>query len=345
MVPSERENLTSRIQYATKLSLCMNDSFKTIGAAILFLSFLFSARLSHAQSLNYNDGDCLYCHGKPEIHQITKEGDIRTLYVDPEEWNQDIHHQGKLSCVDCHKNANPYLHFREGFIDVDCARCHPIEEEEYQKNIHLTFTIITPGKDLPLCYHCHTKHHVLKHDNPSSSVHTSNIAETCGSCHPEVMVEAILKGASLGKISGHRKGDLSDKFDMKVCINCHYEDSAHGAKRVYKDFCTRCHDVRSKGNALMGPTHLNSTRWSELNYTGNGLFLLLIFGSASFLLYKSRRGIKQKITIWSESMKKPAIPEEESKKAKEETGQKEINPEAKDADVSSNSDTQGDHES
>lgn len=298
------------MQYATKFSLCMNDSVKILLAIILFLASLFSAGPSHSQSLIYSDEDCLYCHGKPEIYQITSEGNLRPLYVDPEEWSQDIHHQGKLSCVDCHTNANPYLHFREGFIDVDCARCHPIEDEEYQKNIHLTFptSAITQGKELPLCYHCHTKHYVLPHDNPSSSVHESNIGNTCGSCHLEVMVEEILGGSSLGKISGHRKGDLSNPFDMDICINCHYEDSAHGAKRVYNDFCTHCHDVRSKGNVIMGPTHLNSARWSGLNYVGNGLFILLIFGSASFLLYRSHSRIKQKIAGWYESMKRSMEP-------------------------------------
>jgi hypothetical protein len=229
------------------------------------------------------------------------DGNLRTLYVDPEKWSQDIHHLGKLTCVDCHTNANPFLHFREGFIDVDCARCHPIEAEEYQKNIHLTFTTITPGKELPLCYHCHTKHNILRHDDPLSSVHESNVGDTCGACHPEVMVKGILDGTSLGKISGHRKGDISEKFDMNVCISCHYQDSAHGNKRVYKDFCTHCHDVRSKGNLVMGPTHLNATRWAGLNSVGNGLLFLLLFASGTLLVFRSRKRIVSRIASWQEN--------------------------------------------
>lgn len=255
-----------------------------------------------------SDQDCLTCHGKPEISQITPDGKTRSLYVDPDEWARDIHYQGKMTCVHCHVYATPLLHFREGFIDVDCARCHPIEAEEYQKNIHLTFTSITEGKELPLCYHCHTKHHILRHDDPSSSVHESRIGETCGTCHPEVMVKNILKGSSLGKISGHRKGDLSEKFDMSVCISCHYEDSAHGAKRVYKDFCTGCHDVRSKGNIVMGPTHLDDKRWAGLNLSENGLLLLLLLGTGTMFLVRSRHGILEKITAWHQKMK--VMPEE-----------------------------------
>lgn len=256
-----------------------------------------------AQSSRYTNDDCLLCHGKPEISQVTSIGEVRSVYVNPEDWAQDVHNKKGIVCVDCHANANPYLHFREGFIRGDCARCHPEEEEEYQKNIHLTFSLPSANKELPLCYHCHTKHSVLRYDDPSSSIHEKNIGKTCGSCHPEVMVRAITKGTSLGKISGHRKGDLSEKFDMRVCISCHYEDSAHGQKRAYKDFCSRCHDVRSKGTFILGPIHLDSMRWVELNYLGSGLVLFLLVGTCFILGYRSRKGIRSRIKAFLESLK------------------------------------------
>ena len=290
---------------------------------ILSIFLLFSP--ISVQSSNYTDQDCLTCHGKPEISQITSNGAVRTLYVDPENWSRDIHHQGKLTCVDCHTNANPFLHFREGFIDVDCARCHPIEAEEYQKNVHLTFRTITPGKELPLCYHCHTKHNILRHDDPLSSVHESNVGKTCGTCHPEVMVRGILDGASLGKFSGHRKGDIAEKFDMNVCITCHYQDSAHGAKRVYKDFCTRCHDVRSKGNLVMGPTHLDATKWSSLNSIGSGLLFFLLIASGTLLVFRSRKGIFTRFVAWQENMKIPAVQEALAPETKENEEKQEHN--------------------
>jgi hypothetical protein len=137
------------------------------------------------------------------------------------------------------------------------------------------------------------------------------------------MVKGILDGASLAKLSGHRKGDIGEKFEMHVCINCHYQDSAHGAKRVYKDFCTRCHDVRSKGNLIMGPTHLDAARWSGLNHIGNGFLLLLFLASGTFLLYRSRKGIFSKIVAWMENMKMPILQDETSPQAKENEGKQE----------------------
>lgn len=270
---------------------------------IFLFSFILLSNRALSQTSLYTDQHCLTCHGKPESFQSLSSGKVRPIFVNPQEWPQDIHYKGKITCVDCHINANPFLHCREGFIRVDCARCHPEEAEEYQKNIHLTFAAPSAGKELPQCYHCHTKHHVLRHDDPLSSVHEQNIGETCMACHAEVMVKSILKGTSLRKISGHRKGDISEKFEIKLCINCHYDDSAHGAKRAYKDFCVRCHDVRNKGNLLMGPTHLDSKRWIRLNYPASTIAFLFLVGTFIFFGYRARKGLLKRIKGWHESMK------------------------------------------
>ena len=272
-------------------------------ATLLIIPLSLFVQESFSQSHYYADKECLSCHGKPEISQIMSDGKVRSLFVDQGKWSQDIHHRGNVLCVDCHTQANPYLHFREGHVNVDCARCHPEEAEEFQRNVHLTFSAPSPGKELPLCFHCHTKHHVLPHDDPASSVHENNIGETCGSCHAEVMVQRISKGGSLGKISGHRKGDISERFDMMVCINCHYQDSAHGTKRVHKDFCSRCHDVRSMANFVTGPTHLDSLRASPLNYLSSALVLSLVVGVFVYLGYRSRESIVNRVKSWFEGMR------------------------------------------
>jgi hypothetical protein len=289
--------------------------------SIIFAAFLFL--LNHhsvADPPVFSDQDCLECHGKPNLCQILSDGATRSLYVDPGEWSQDTHHISKLTCVDCHINSNPYLHFREGFIDVDCERCHLAEAEQYQRNVHFEYTPLSPGRELPLCYHCHTKHFVLRLDNPQSSVHENNIAETCGACHPEVMINNLISGSSLGKISGHRKGDISEPFDIEVCIHCH--NPAHSITGVAKDFCVRCHDVDAQANLIIGPTHLNSTKWMGLNYLGEGLAIFLIVGLAVFAGYKSRKGVLTKFRMWLKSMEKDKQEPIESEKpeAPEEPG-------------------------
>lgn len=279
---------------------------------ILSLSGLCFGLHPSPQSQKYSDQECLICHGLINIAQVLPDGVLRSLYVNPEEWAQDVHHKGKLLCVDCHPEANPYVHFREGFRDVDCARCHPEQAEEFLKNIHFEFTPITPGKRLPLCYDCHSKHYVLRHDDPSATIHEQKIEATCAECHPEVMVKSILRGASLGKISGHRKGDISEKFDMAVCIQCHAPD--HGTNTVYKEFCARCHDPQQTLNVAIGPTHLNSAKWLAFNTAGSMFALFLILGIFVILGYKSRKSFATKLRDWHDSMRLSEAPGEQGKK-------------------------------
>jgi hypothetical protein len=267
---------------------------------LCFLGFAFALH-SYPDVPKFTDQECLACHGKTNLAQVLEIGTTRSLYVDPEAWAQDVHKLGQLTCVDCHTYANPYVHFREGFMDVDCTKCHPEQSEEYLKNVHFEFIPLLPDRELPLCYDCHTKHHILRHDDPSASIHKNNIEATCGKCHPEVMVQGLLKGSSIGKISGHRKGDISEKFDMATCIQCH--NPAHGSNTVYKDFCTRCHDPNKKANIAVGPTHLNSTQWMGFNTVGGGLALFLILGTFVYLGYRSRGEFGRRMRDWHESMK------------------------------------------
>ncbi|GAG40948.1 unnamed protein product [marine sediment metagenome] len=53
----------------------------------------------------------------------------------------------------------------------------------------------------------------------------------------------------------------------------------------------------------MGPTHLDSERWTDLNYTGGALAALLLIGTFFFLGHKSRNGIAAAIKAWYMSMK------------------------------------------
>jgi len=297
-------------------------------SGIAFLAaFALIAVSSYSSDSRYSDEDCLRCHAKPNLFQILEDGTLRTLYVDREEWTEDVHHKARLTCVDCHIHANPSLHFREGFIDANCETCHRIEAEEYRRNLHFEFKPLAPDRILPDCYDCHTKHHVLKLDNPRASIHENNLEKTCGECHPEVMIGDLLSGTSLGKISGHRKGDISESFDMDVCISCHRPQ--HSTTRVAQDFCIRCHDADEKTGFVTGPTHLSSRKWREWNYIGGGLVLFLFLGTAFFTGYRRRKNIKDKFRDWLKSMEKDDLknertPASEKQEPRESSGSSEI---------------------
>jgi hypothetical protein len=149
------------------------------------------------------------------------------------------------------------------------------------------------------------------------------------------MVSSLLKGSSLGKISGHRKGDISERFDMKACIHCHHP--AHSTTGVAKDFCGRCHDDSIKANIIIGPTHLSSLKWMRPNYVGGILAVFLILGAVLFVGYRSRKGFILKCQTWLKSMEKeeqeptekeaPETPEEQAAPTEVTKQEDEVKPE------------------
>jgi hypothetical protein len=64
----------------------------------------------------------------------------------------------------------------------------------------------------------------------------------------------------------------------------------------------------------MGPTHLDDERWAGLNFIENGILLLLLLGSGTLLLYRSRQGMMGKMREWQNKMK---IPPDEGKENEE----------------------------
>jgi hypothetical protein len=149
------------------------------------------------------------------------------------------------------------------------------------------------------------------------------------------MVSSLLKGSSLGKISGHRKGDISERFDMKACIHCHHP--AHSSTGVAKDFCGRCHDASKEANPIIGPTHLSSLKWMRLNYVGGVLVVFLVLGAVLFVGYRSRKGFILKCQTWLKSMEKeeqepieieaPKNPEETAAPTEEAKQEEQVKPE------------------
>jgi len=65
----------------------------------------------------------------------------------------------------------------------NCGGCHEHEFHTYQDSFHGKATdlgFLTAAT----CSDCHSPHKQLSPDNPLSSVHADNLAETCGKCHP-----------------------------------------------------------------------------------------------------------------------------------------------------------------
>lgn len=122
-------------------------------------------------------------------------------------------------CTDCH--GAPVVHSPEesavppsaGTVTRTCAGCHESEQivskfdlpsdriMTYSNSYH---GLAARRGDLSVanCASCHGYHDVLPSDDPESSVHKSNLAETCGKCHPgagEALSEGNIHGSPESK--------------------------------------------------------------------------------------------------------------------------------------------------
>ena len=191
-------------------------------------------------------------------------------------------------CIECHGS-----HDTKSKTDVNsrtyraaipqlCGECH---QEDGQANMeaHLKevnafsdYSLSTHGQGLTqkgllvsaVCTDCHTTHHELKASNPKSSIHPSNVAETCAKCHTTIYDDYMESEHSTAQNtegltyptcstchSAHIISDISgDKFMNEItiqCGSCHdhlaetYEETYHGKAYLLGDKeaarCSDCH--------------------------------------------------------------------------------------------------------
>lgn len=135
-----------------------------------------------------------------------------------------------------------------------CGRCHQegqkaaVRYTGTQHDIINTYTDSTHGKGLlksgllvtAKCTDCHSAHRILPSADPQSTVHRSNLAETCAKCHLGILeqLKASVHGPAMAK---------AGKQQPPICVDCH---SPHGVSRVEQEgfrqgifrSCGKCHE-------------------------------------------------------------------------------------------------------
>ncbi|UCF20240.1 MAG: cytochrome c3 family protein, partial [Gemmatimonadota bacterium] len=200
--------------------------------------------------------DCAICHPmEVELHSTGTHGLLAA--------------QGNLDapgCLDCHDN-----HATQDHLDPDsptfarnvpdlCARCHR-EGEPGARRMELdslpdivnSYVMSIHGKGLlesglvvtATCPDCHTPHHVLPADEPTSSVNPDNISATCGECHHGIEEQYIQS------IHWSKRESPPEGRELPTCEDCH---TSHSISRTdLGDFrltmmnqCGRCHEEESE---------------------------------------------------------------------------------------------------
>lgn len=119
---------------------------------------------------------CLDCHAA----NATKTGAPAGKRVDAEAFRASLH---RKSCVQCHEDMEEVPHPKGARPSkVDCATCHEDSQTKFLATPHGKIAADASDKG-PTCATCHPPHAIVAAKDPASSVHKTNLLETCGQCH------------------------------------------------------------------------------------------------------------------------------------------------------------------
>jgi cytochrome b subunit of formate dehydrogenase len=129
--------------------------------------------------------------------------EIRDIYVGSVHGQARVHGmEGAPVCTDCHgehailAKSEPMSLVNPARVSaVTCGRCHGDERLAARYNLPAdkvsSFTdsyhglaLRSGSQTVANCASCHGVHNILPSSDPRSTVHPTNLARTCGSCHP-----------------------------------------------------------------------------------------------------------------------------------------------------------------
>jgi formate dehydrogenase gamma subunit len=164
-------------------------------------------------------------------------------------------------CPDCHghhdifPSSDPRSKTYPLNLASTCAVCHadprivkkyaiPVGNplEAYENSVHGVALMSESNFDAATCSSCHGSHDIKTMANPQSTIYWTNVAATCGKCHPQIATqfEASVHGTAVRQ--GIRQAP--------VCTDCHGEHGVTSPEnpsspvhplRVSKYTCERCH--------------------------------------------------------------------------------------------------------
>jgi predicted CXXCH cytochrome family protein len=162
------------------------------------------------------------------------------------------------SCLDCHdkhatqkKNRPTSPTFARNVPSL-CARCHRAGEaaasrieteipdivQSYVDSIHGKGLLESGLVVTATCANCHSAHLELPPDDPRSTVHAANIANTCGGCHHGI--------EQTFKTSIHFRSSGDPGRELPTCEDCHTSHTISrtdiaGFRLTMMEQCGRCH--------------------------------------------------------------------------------------------------------
>lgn len=263
---------------------------------------------------------CLSCHvDNPDVRSqsLSTAGFIAS-------YEKSVHGSALLkgnpraaNCVDCHgshdieQGSESSALVSKKNLPQTCGKCHEGNTREFNQSVH-GIALARGVSDAPSCTNCHGEHTIFRHDDPRSSVATSNVSSQCSTCHGSVRL------TSKYGIPGNRTETFADSYhglalkggslNVANCASCHgahnIKPSSDSTSTVHKAnlaaACGKCHPGANTQFAV-GSVHVAVTAEEEpILYWIATLYIVLIFAVIGGMLFhnlidfvkKSRRKFK-----------------------------------------------------
>ncbi len=153
LAPTNTGSLVSRANSPSTCGSCHQQEFEQYTRSV--------HGKAHAQGKS-GVPTCTDCHG---IHSITHPGEARKTDAEKA--------LGKTSCSRCHESE---VLSREYSLPKDRV-------SSYLDSYH-GLAVSRGSVAVANCASCHGVHEILESADPASSIHSSNLPATCGTCHP-----------------------------------------------------------------------------------------------------------------------------------------------------------------
>jgi cytochrome b subunit of formate dehydrogenase len=219
-----------RVMFSTAPSRTVRPPTAIVMAvAVVILAAWMGPGIALAEDDEYEAIDSSMC---ADCHEAGRHGSIVS-----EDVSHSVH-EG-LECLDCHVDRGTVPH-RESVEPFDpgnegCRNCHEQASEDYQ--MHGRAKLGT-SENMPRCSDCHGDHDILPSTAKRSSVHPTNLPETCGKCHENL--------------------DITTKYDILIDHPIQiYLRSVHGKATkggVYlAASCNDCHSAGGSAHKILSP--------------------------------------------------------------------------------------------
>ncbi|MCK4720961.1 cytochrome c3 family protein [bacterium] len=214
--------------------------------------FLFSTVLGlalpdlpvYAEGSGDNDS-CFACHSNPNLEMEFPSGEVISLYVNKDAYDQSVHGQQGFACTLCHAGTTGYPHEERGELNYRdysishytfCTTCHTDQIKEINKNVHM-MALAEGNPAVAVCTDCHGNHYI-----EIATEALSFISRTCSKCHSEIneLYENSIHGAAL-------IGEGNP--DVPTCTDCHGAHEIIGPSNYpfhlfSPQICANCHADR-----------------------------------------------------------------------------------------------------